>query len=98
MRGIVTSFIPMKNAFYKIERGVRLPPPKRAMSNGKPSKAAATMALLAKGESFVIRDALDALAAEKTMRDFNARERRRGERRVMTSRRTSIGVRIWRVR
>ncbi len=49
------------------------------------------MAALAVGESFFIKDALEALKAEKSMRDMRRKDRR------FTSRRQSKGgVRIWR--
>ena len=56
------------------------------------------MALLKKGESFLVKDSLDAIHAGKRMRDLNARQRQSGEKRVYVSRRVAAGVRIWRVK
>ena len=82
---------------YKTEKGIKVPPPAQAVSNGMPSMAAATMAMLEKGESFLVKDTLDAMRAEKKMRDLNARQRK-SDGRVFTARRTGGGVRIWRVK
>ena len=83
---------------YKIEKGIKVPPPAQAVSNGKPSVAAATMAVLEKGESFLVKDTLEAMKAEKKMRDLNGRQRATGGGRVFTARRSGSGVRIWRVK
>lgn len=77
---------------YRIERGVRLTKPAQAHLASKPSRAALTMAALAVGESFLIRDELDALKAVKSMKDMSRKDRR------FTSRRQAKGgVRIWRI-
>ena len=83
---------------YKIEKGIKLPRPSLTVSNGKPSIAVATMALLKKGESFLVKDPLEAIKAGKRMRDLNARQRESGEKRVYASRRVAAGVRFWRVK
>jgi hypothetical protein len=80
---------------YKIEKGIKLPEAAQAVSDGTASRASATMSALLKGESFLIKDALEGLRAEKQMRDKNARERRRGSGKVFASRRLEAGVRIW---
>lgn len=77
---------------YRIEKGVKLPRPSRASGASKPSRAALTMAALAVGESFLIKDELDALKAVKSMMDMSRKDRR------FTSRRQDKGgVRIWRI-
>ena len=83
---------------YKNEKGIKLPAPSRPKSSGKPSRAAATMQALAVGDNFFIRDPLDAIRAEKTMRDMNASARAAERPHVMTSRRLRNGVRIWRMK
>lgn len=52
------------------------------------------MAELAVGESFLIKDALEALKAEKSMRDMS----RRNGRKFTSRRQAKGGVRIWRIR
>lgn len=84
--------------FYRIEKGIKLPAPSRPKSNGKPSRAAATMHALDVGDSFFIRDPLDAIRTEKTMRDMNATARAGKRTQVMTSRRVRGGLRVWRVK
>ena len=83
---------------YKIEKGIKLPPPAVAVSNGKPTPAAATMVQLEKGESFLVKDALEAIKAEKTMRGMNGRQRETSGGRLFTARKIGNGVRIWRVK
>ena len=82
---------------YKIEKGIKLPAPSRPKSTGQLLRAAATMRALAVGDSFFIRDPLDAIRAEKTMRDMNASARSARRPQVMTSRRVKGGLRVWRV-
>ena len=79
---------------YRIEKGVKVPRPTRASGATTPSRAALTMAVLAVGESFLIKDALEALKAEKSMRDMS----RRKDRKFTSRRQPKGGVRIWRVR
>jgi hypothetical protein len=83
---------------YKIEKGVKVPPPAKPTSNGRPSIAAATMQQLERGESFFIKDALDALIAQKKMRDMNARQRTVAGGRRFVARKAGTGTRIWRVK
>lgn len=84
---------------YKIEKGIPVAKPATATSDGRPSKTSATMQAMAKGDSFLITGSLDALKAPKIVRDFNGRERRRGEKpRVFVTRKMSDGVRIWRAK
>jgi hypothetical protein len=83
---------------YKIENGVKVPPPSRPKIRTTPSRAAITMQALAVGDSFLIRDELDALKAEKSMRDMNTSARDRKDGRRYVSRRLPKGLRIWRVK
>ena len=55
-------------------------------------------AKLEKGESFLIKDELEALKAAKVLRDFQTRERERKGTREFASRKVGKGMRIWRVR
>jgi len=83
---------------YKIESSVKLPPPSRPKTKSLPSRAAMTMQALAVGESFLVRDDLEAIRAEKSMRDMNASARERKDGRRYASRRLPKGLRIWRVK
>ena len=83
---------------YKIEKGMKVPPPAHSTSGETISPAVATMQALQKGDSFLIKDALDAVRGEKKMRDLNARQRENGSGRVYTARKIGGGVRIWRVK
>ena len=82
---------------YKIDKGIKLPKPRQVASDGRPSVATATMEELARGDSFIIKNPLEAVHAEKKMRNKNARERERGGKRQWVSRRDGDAVRIWRV-
>ena len=88
--------LPMK--LYKIDKGVRLPPPTVNRKPSKPSPAALTMLALEPSESFIVRDPLAAVAAGKSMRDFNSRERERGTKRHFVARKAGDGIRIWRTK
>ena len=82
---------------YKLESGIKIPPIIR--TNGgenKLSRVAATLQLMKKGESFLIKDPLEALKATKVMRDAMTREREIGGKRTYTSRKVGNGCRIWR--
>ena len=83
---------------YKIEKGVKLPPPGKAVASVQIGPTTATLAKLEKGESFLVKDALEALRAAKTMRDCQARERESKTGREYASRKIGDGVRIWRVK
>ena len=83
---------------FRIEKGIKVPAIAQAISNGKPSMAVATMAVLKKGESFLVKDPLEAVKAEKRMRDLNARQRENDGGRAYVSRKVGVGVRIWRVK
>ena len=84
---------------YRIETGIKIPPiVHRTSPTQTASRALETMLALKKGNSFVVKDALDAIHATKVMRDFLARERRRNGARLFTSRKVGAGVRIWRVK
>ena len=80
---------------YKIETGIKIPDVTQAQ-NGRPGAAALTLAQLEKGDSFLVKDALTAIKAEKVVRGFNKRGRISG--RVFTTRKTGSGVRIWRTK
>ena len=80
---------------YKIETGIRIPDVVQAQI-GRPGAAALTLAQLEKGDSFLVKDALAAIKAEKVVRGFNKRGRSSG--RVFTTRKTGSGVRIWRTK
>ena len=83
---------------YKIETGIKLPTIAVSHKATMPSRAALTMATLEKGESFLIKDELDALKATKVMRDFNTRERERKTGREFVQRKVGKGIRMWRVK
>lgn len=85
---------------YKLEAGISIPKGQvgGGKSDGKPSKVARTLQVMVKGESFLIKDELEAMKAEKKMRDRNRRERLTGGTREYVSRRTPKGMRIWRVK
>ena len=83
---------------YKIEKGVKLPPPSRSKSASEISRAAVTMQTLEVGESFLVAEPLEAVKAEKSMREMNASARHRNDRHRFASRRLPRGLRIWRIR
>ena len=85
----------MKAKTFRIEKGIKLPVVRKAVSNGKPSPAAETLALLEKGDSFLVRDALEANRAYTSMRSMNSRQR--GEK-AFASRTVKGGMRFWRVK
>jgi hypothetical protein len=82
---------------YKIHAGIKVPPPSRPTTATTVSRAAATMLALDVGDSFLVRDPLDAVKAEKSMRDMNGNERKKKRGRKYVSRRLPKGLRIWRV-
>ena len=85
---------------YKLEAGISIPKGQvgGGKSDGKPSKVARTLQVMVKGESFLIKDELEGVKAEKKMRDRNRRERKMGGGREYIARRTPKGLRIWRVK
>lgn len=83
---------------YKIEKGMKLPPPSRPQVASEISRAAFTMRLMKPGESFAVANDVEAMKAEKSMRDMNGAERKRGSGKQFAARRIKRGVRIWRVR
>lgn len=83
---------------YKIDKGIKLPKPSVSKVATTPSRAAQTMQALAAGESFAVKDELDAMKASKVVRDFNGRERERATGRQFATRRIATGIRIWRVK
>lgn len=86
----------MKIKTYKIEPGIKVPAPANRPGNGHSSMATATMAIMKAGDSFLVRDVLDGVRAEKNMRDLMSRERKAGGKRKFVARRVKLGVRIWR--
>ena len=83
---------------YRIENGIKVPAPATARSDGRPSMATVTMQQLERGESFLVKDALEAMIAQKKMRDMNARQRETGGGRQFVARKIGNGARIWRVK
>jgi hypothetical protein len=83
---------------YKLEKGIKLPPPARPKIASEISRAAYTMQMMKAGESFAVADAVEAMKAEKSMRDMNGAERKRGSGKQFAARRTKRGLRIWRIR
>ena len=72
---------------YKIEKGVPVPEVSHVTGNGEPSRVIETLKLLEKGDSFLIKDPLDALRAVKVVTDFNRRKRLKGDKMSFTTRR-----------
>ena len=83
---------------YKIEKRIKVPAPSRPTTASTVSRAAITMQVLDVGDSFLVSDDLDAVKAEKSMRDMNAKCRARKDGRHFTSRRLPKGLRIWRAK
>ena len=83
---------------YKIDKGIKLPKPAVSKVATAPSRVAQTLQALATGDSFLIKDELEALKASKVVRDFNGRERERANGRTFSTRRIGDGIRIWRVK
>lgn len=88
----------MKPKLYRIDKGIKVPPRSQPTPSVQVSMAVATMTALAKGESFLIKDAFEAMKAEKRMRDLNARQRDNGGGRVYAARKVGDGTRIWRTK
>ena len=85
----------MKQKLFRIEKGIKLPAVSQSQSNGKASMAGATLAALEKGESFLVRDELEALRAQKRMRDMNSAHR---DVKGFASRKVKGGTRFWRIK
>jgi capsular polysaccharide biosynthesis protein len=83
---------------YRIDQGIKIPAISRPAASQKSSRAMATMQLLKKGESFLIKDEIDAMRANKVMRDLLRRERQQDGTRLFVSRKIGAGIRIWRTR
>ena len=83
---------------YRIEKNIKIPEVSRPAPSQSVSPTMATIQKLEKGDSFLVRDPLDAVGAAKIMRDCLARERARGGTRHFTSRKIGGGVRIWRLK
>ena len=83
---------------YKLEKGIKLPPPARPKIASAISRTAYTMQIMKAGESFLIADVVAAMKGDKRMRDMNGAERKRGSGKQFAARRTKRGLRIWRVR
>ena len=88
----------MKPKLYRIDKGIKVPPRSQPTPSVQVSMAVATMAALAKGESFLIKDPFEAVKAEKRMRDLNGRQRDNGGGRVYAARKIGDGTRIWRTK
>lgn len=84
--------------FFKIDKGVKVPPPAAGRAGTAPSKVALTIAKLSKGDSFLIAGELEALKAVKVVRDFNGRERERKGGRALVTRKAGKGMRVWRIK
>lgn len=87
----------MPAKLYKIESGIKVPPPAVSKGTAGISATGATMMALEKAQSFIINDPLAALKASKIVIDFGANERKRGGTRKFTTRKVGDGLRIWRV-
>ena len=83
---------------YKIETGIKVPPVVQGVSSVAVGAVAATMERLAAGQSFLIKDELEAIKAALTYRGFRQRESERGGAREFTSRKAGKGLRIWRLK
>ncbi len=83
---------------YRIDHNKKIPPIKNQNGDGKAGKARQTMELLGVGDSFFVRDPLDAVRATKTMRDYHGAHRDTPRPKKFTSRKEKEGVRIWRVK
>ena len=83
---------------YRIEHGIKIPPVTQPKASQLVSRAVATMNLLKKGESFLVKDPIEAMHASKQMRDLLRRERERSGNRQFTLRKTGAGVRFWRMK
>lgn len=83
---------------YRIEKGIPVTKAQQPISDGKVTRAGLTIGALSKGESFAIKEPVEAIKGAKTMRDFNRRERDNKGTRFFVSRKTGEGVRIWRVK
>lgn len=82
---------------YRIDKRIKLPAPQHRAGDGTPSKTSATLDLLTVGDSFVIKDPVEAMASEKIVRDRNHRERKKGREHRFATRRVKDGVRVWRI-
>ena len=83
---------------YKIDKGIKIPAPSLRRGAARVSMTATTINMLKKTESFLVKSPIEAMKAEKAMRDFMHRERKDGGSRRFSARRTGGGVRIWRVK
>ena len=78
---------------FKIEKGLKVPPPAKPKSSvGLISRAAYTMTLMKVGDSFLVSDDAEAARATRSMRDYNGK----GDKKF-TSRSVARGTRIWRL-
>jgi len=87
-------------AIYKLDNDIKVPiVVARGGNSNKPSRVARTLAAMSQGQSFLIKDELEALKALKIVKDYSARERARGGSRQFVARRVNKGyLRIWRVK
>lgn len=82
---------------YRIDKRIKLPAPQHRAGDGTPSKTSATLDALTIGDSFLIKDPVEAMSSEKIVRDRNHRERKKGREHRFATRRVKDGVRVWRV-
>ena len=87
----------MKAKTFRIEKGIKLSAVRvsKTVSNGKPSMAGETFALLEKGDSFLVRDAVEAERANRAMRGMTSRH---GDTKAFASRKVKGGTRFWRLK
>jgi hypothetical protein len=83
---------------YRIDKNKKIPPVKTEQGDGKAGRARATMEMLVVGDSFFVREPLDAVKATKAMRDYHGTHRDAPRPKRFTSRKEKDGVRIWRVK
>lgn len=83
---------------YKIDQGVKIPEPVVRSGNGQASRAIATANLMKVGDSFLVKDGLEALQTSKKLRDLMHRTRQNGGTKTFTQRTVKGGTRFWRTK
>ena len=76
---------------YKIDKGVKLWAPEPRQGSG-PGAVSLTLQAMEPGDSFRVKDELEAIKARKVVLDIEKRGR------VFTARKDGNGVRIWRTK
>ena len=89
---------PVKVKLYNVEKGVKMPEVAINSGASEPSRVVLTMQSMAVGESFLIKDALEALKGAKIVVDFNGRQRKHGGGKQFATRKMKNGTRVWRVK